>query len=204
MSNDSKITRVAGRGIVVRGNDIDTDRIIPARYLKEPTFSRMGDYPFFDERFDAAGKTKPHPFNDAKFKGASILFVNKNFGCGSSREHAPQALYRYGIHAVVGESFAAIFAGNCVMIGMPTVTVGEGEIEELMRLAESRPETSFALDIVGKKLTYGEKAIAVEIPETHRKALVDGSWDSTGMLRANLDKVRATATKLRYMSGFKA
>jgi 3-isopropylmalate/(R)-2-methylmalate dehydratase small subunit len=204
MSNDSKITHAAGRAIVVRGNDIDTDRIIPARYLKEPTFARMGDYPFFDERFDAGGKTKPHPFNDPKFKGASILFVNKNFGCGSSREHAPQALYRYGIHAVVGESFAAIFAGNCVMIGMPTVTVGEGEIEELMRLAESRPETSFALDIVGKKLTFGEKAIAVEIPETYRKALVDGSWDSTGMLRANLDKVRATATKLPYMSGFKA
>jgi 3-isopropylmalate/(R)-2-methylmalate dehydratase small subunit len=204
MSNESKIIRVAGSAIVVRGNDIDTDRIIPARYLKEPTFARMGDYPFFDERFDAAGKTRPHPFNDPKYKGASVLFVNKNFGCGSSREHAPQALYRFGIHAVVGESFAAIFAGNCVMIGMPTVTVGEREIEELMRLAESRPETTFALDIQAKKLTYGEKVIAVEIPETHRRALVDGSWDSTGMLRANLDKVKATAAKLPYMSGFKA
>ena len=199
-----KITEVKGRGVYVPGNDIDTDRIIPARYLKEPTFSRMGDYPFFDERFDAAGKTKPHPFNDPKFKGASLLFVNKNFGCGSSREHAPQALYRYGIHAVVGESFAAIFAGNCVMIGMPTVTVGESDIEELMRLAESRPETSFALDVQGRKLSYGEKSVAVDIPETYRKALVDGSWDSTGMLRANLDKVKATAAKLPYMSGFKA
>src|SRR5262249_49017486 len=156
---------------------IDTDRIIPARYLKEPTFQRMGDYPFFDERFDAAGKPKPHPFNDPKFKGASVLFVNKNFGCGSSREHAPQALYRFCIHPVVGESFAAIFAGNCVMIGMPTVTVGESDIEELMRLADSRPETSFALDLQAKKLTYGEKAIAVDLPETHRKALIDGSWD---------------------------
>ncbi|HTM07399.1 MAG TPA: 3-isopropylmalate dehydratase small subunit [Verrucomicrobiae bacterium] len=204
MSNHSKITRVAGSAIVVRGNDIDTDRIIPARYLKEPTFARMGDYPFFDERFDAAGKPRPHPFNDPKFKGASLLFVNKNFGCGSSREHAPQALFRFGIHAVVGESFAAIFAGNCVMIGMPTVTVGEGEIEELMRLTESRPETSFSLDIQAKKLTYGQKAISVEIPETYRKALVDGSWDSTGMLRANLDKVKATAAKLPYLSGFKA
>jgi len=200
----NRIAKVSGTGIVVRGNDIDTDRIIPARYLKEPTFARMGDYPFFDERFDAAGKTKPHPFNDPKFKGASLLFVNKNFGCGSSREHAPQALYRFGIHAVVGESFAAIFAGNCVMIGMPTVTVGEGEIEELMRLADSRPETSFALDVQGKKLTYGDKSIAVDLPETYRKALVDGSWDSTGMLRANLDKVKATAAKLPYMSGFKA
>ena len=203
MSNDSKIIRVAGSAIVVRGNDIDTDRIIPARYLKEPTFARMGDYPFFDERFDAAGKLKPHPFNDPKFKGASLLFVNKNFGCGSSREHAPQALYRFGIHAVVGESFAAIFAGNCVMIGMPTVTVGEREIEELMRLAESRPETSFALDVQAKKLSYDGKSIPVEIPETYRKALVEGSWDSTAMLRANLDQVKATAAKLPYMSAFK-
>ena len=204
MSNDSKITRVAGRAIVVRGNDIDTDRIIPARYLKEATFARMGDYPFFDERYEADGKLKPHPFNDPKFKGASVLFVNKNFGCGSSREHAPQALYRFGIHAVVGESFAAIFAGNCVMIGMPTVTVGEREIEELMRLADSKPETSFALDIQTKKLSYDGKSIAVDIPETHRKALVDGSWDSTGMLRGNLEKVKATAAKLPYMSGFRS
>ncbi|HEY1266871.1 MAG TPA: 3-isopropylmalate dehydratase small subunit [Candidatus Binatia bacterium] len=204
MGNESKITNVAGRAIIVRGNDIDTDRIIPARYLKEPTFSRMGNYPFFDERFDAAGKQKPHPFNDPKFKGASVLFVNKNFGCGSSREHAPQALYRFGIHAVVGESFAAIFAGNCVMIGMPTVTVGEREIEELMRRADSKPETSFALDIQAKKLSYDGKSIPVDIPETHRKALVDGSWDSTGMLRANLDKVKATAAKLPYMSGFRS
>src|ERR1051326_1159640 len=204
MSNDSKITRVAGRAIVVRGNDIDTDRIIPARYLKEATFARMGDYPFFDERFEAAGKLKPHPFNDPKFKGASVLFVNKTFGCGSSREHAPQALYRFGIHAVVGESFAAIFAGNCVMIGMPTVTVGEREIEELMRLADSKPETSFALDIQAKKLSYDGKSFAVDIPETYRKALVEGSWDSTGMLRANLEKVKATAAKLPYMSGFRS
>jgi 3-isopropylmalate/(R)-2-methylmalate dehydratase small subunit len=130
--------------------------------------------------------------------------VNKNFGCGSSREHAPQALYRFGIHAVVGESFAAIFAGNCVMIGMPTVTVGEREIQELMGLADSKPETSFALDIQAKKLSYGGKSILVDMPETYRKALVDGSWDSTGMLRANLDKVKATAAKLPYMSDFRS
>src|ERR1044072_7835368 len=204
MSEIVKITAICGTAVPIRGNDIDTDRIIPARYLKEVTFARMGDYPFFDERFDAQGKPNPHPFNDPKFKGASILFVNKNFGCGSSREHAPQALYRFGIHAVVGESFAAIFAGNCVMIGMPTVTVGEREIEELMRLADSKPETSFALDIQAKKLSYDGKSFAVDIPETYRKALVDGSWDSTGMLRANLEKVKATAAKLPYMSGFRS
>src|ERR1051325_1763354 len=179
MSDIVRITQVSGTAVPIRGNDIDTDRIIPARYLKEVTFARMGEYPFFDERFDSEGKKKPHPLNDPKYDGAAILFVNKNFGCGSSREHAPQALYRFGIHAIVGESFAAIFAGNCTIMGMPTVTVGEGEIEELMRLADSRPETSFALDVQGKKLTYGDKSIAVDLPETYRKALIDGSWDST-------------------------
>src|SRR4051812_16155637 len=203
MTNDAKIIRVAGRGLVVRGNDIDPDPIIPARYLIEPTFARMGDYPFFDERFDAGGKLKPHPFNDPKYHGASLLFVNKNFGCGSSREHAPQALYRFGLHAIVGESFAAIFAGNCVMLGMPAVTVGEREIEELMGLAESHPETSFALDLGAKTLSYAGKTVAIDIPESYRKALVDGSWDSTAMLRANMNKIKATAAKLPYMSDFK-
>ena len=202
MSNDSKIIRVAGRAVPTRGNDIDTDRIIPARYLKEATFARMGEYPFFDERFDAQGITKAHPFNDSKYKGASILFVNKNFGCGSSREHAPQALYRFGIHAIVGESFAAIFAGNCVMLGMPAVTVGAGEIEQLMRRVESEPATSFALDVENKTLSFGEQSFSVAMPESARKALIEGSWDSTAMLRANLDKTRTTAGRLPYMTGF--
>ena len=204
MSNESKNIRVAGRAIPVRGNDIDTDRIVPARYLKESTFARMGEYPFYDERFDAQGNLKPHPLNDASFKGASILLVNKNFGCGSSREHAPQALHRFGIHAIVGESFAGIFAGNCVMLGIPAVTVGERDIEELMRLAESDPQTHFALDIETKKLSYGAgKSAPVAIPETARQALLEGSWDSTAMLHANLDKVRNVAATLPYMTGFK-
>jgi 3-isopropylmalate/(R)-2-methylmalate dehydratase small subunit len=203
MSNESKIIRVAGRAVPVRGNDIDTDRIVPARYLKEATFARMGEYPFFDERFDAAGKPKPHPFNDDRFKGASILLVNKNFGCGSSREHAPQALHRFGIHAIVGESFAAIFAGNCVMLGIPAVTVGEREIEELMGLTESDPQARFTLDIEKKTLSYaGGKSLPVAIPETSRQALLEGSWDSTAMLRFNLSKVKAVAAKLPYMTGF--
>ena len=159
MNAVTKISKISGTAVPVRGNDIDTDRIIPARYLKEVTFARMGEYPFYDERFDAQGKSKPHPFNDPKYQGASILFVNKNFGCGSSREHAPQALYRFGIKAIVGESFAAIFAGNCVMLGFPAVTVGEREIEELIRSAESDPQIKFALDIEAKKLSYGTKSV---------------------------------------------
>jgi 3-isopropylmalate/(R)-2-methylmalate dehydratase small subunit len=202
MSLESKINKISGRAIPVRGNDIDTDRIIPARYLKEITFSRMGEFPFYDERFDSTGNKKPHPFNDAKYDGASILFVNKNFGCGSSREHAPQALYRFGIKAIVGESFAAIFAGNCVAIGLPTVTVDPQQIENLMRAVESSPQAVFAIDLEAKTLVFGETRIPIDIPESHRKALTEGTWDSTSMLLGNLDKVKRTASRLPYVAGF--
>jgi 3-isopropylmalate/(R)-2-methylmalate dehydratase small subunit len=204
VSNDAKVTRVVGRALPVRGNDIDTDRIIPARYLKEVTFARMGEYPFFDERFDASGKPKPHPFNDGRFKGASILFVNKNFGCGSSREHAPQALYRFGIRAIVGDSFAAIFAGNCVMMGLPCVVLSSPEIEELMRSVEKNPETVYSIDLEAKTLVYGNKQLPLQMPETSRNALITGSWDSTSLLHANMDKVKKVAAGLPYMSGFKS
>ena len=202
MSEIVKITKVAGTAVPIKGNDIDTDRIIPARYLKEATFARMGDYPFFDERFDAAGKKKDHPFNDSEYKGASILFVNKNFGCGSSREHAPQALYRFGIQAIVGESFAAIFAGNCTIMGVPTVTVSAKDMEQLMKSVEENPRTEYIVNLETKTLSYGNVKIAIDLPETYRKALTTGSWDSTGLLRANLEEVRRTASKLPYMSQF--
>ncbi|MBI4487607.1 MAG: 3-isopropylmalate dehydratase small subunit [Deltaproteobacteria bacterium] len=198
----TKITRISGTAIPVRGNDIDTDRIIPARYLKEITFARMGEYPFYDERFDAEGKPKPHPFNDPRYKGASILLVNKNFGCGSSREHAPQALFRFGIHAIVGESFAAIFAGNCVMMGVPTVTVSSAEMDELMKSVESNPQTAYSIDLELKMLTCGKRQVPFDLSESFRSALITGSWDSTSMLRANLDKVKKVAAKLPYMAGF--
>lgn len=203
MTVNTKVSCVSGRAVPVRGNDIDTDRIIPARYLKEVTFARMGEYPFFDERFDSSGQTKPHPFNDARFKGASLFFVNKNFGCGSSREHAPQALYRFGIHAIVGESFAAIFAGNCVMMGLPAVTVTSAEMEELMKSVEENPQTVYTVDLQAKLLCYGERKIRFDIPDSYRSALMTGSWDSTSMLRANLDKVKVVAAKLPYMTEFR-
>jgi len=197
-----KVTKVSGTAVAIRGNDIDTDRIIPARYLKEVTFARMGSYPFFDERFDAEGKQKPHPLNDVKYKGASILFVNKNFGCGSSREHAPQALYRFGIQAIVGESFAAIFAGNCTIMGVPAVTVSHEQVELMMKTVEQNPQTQFTVDIENKKITFGETQITTDLPETYRSALTSGSWDSTAMLRANLDQVKKTASRLPYMNSF--
>ena len=197
-----KVTRIRGTAVPIRGNDIDTDRIIPARYLKEPTFARMGEYPFFDERFDASGRRKDHPFNDPEYKGAGVLFVNKNFGCGSSREHAPQALYRFGIQAIVGESFAAIFAGNCTMMGMPAVTVSAKEMEQLMKSVEDNPRTQYTVDLESKTLSYGDCKIAIDLPETYRIALTTGSWDSTALLRANLEEVRKTAAQLPYISGF--
>jgi 3-isopropylmalate/(R)-2-methylmalate dehydratase small subunit len=202
MSDIVKITNVEGRAVTIRGNDIDTDRIIPARYLKEVSFARMGEYPFFDERFDASGNLKPHPLNDPKYQGASLLFVNKNFGCGSSREHAPQALYRWGINAIVGESFAAIFAGNCTMMGVPTVTVTPTDIENLMQAVENDSRITFSLDLQAKTVSFGEHKIAVDLPETYRSALTSGSWDSTAMLRANLSEVKKIAAKLPYMNNF--
>lgn len=202
MNGIIKITRVSGTGVPIHGNDIDTDRIIPARYLKEVSFARMGEYPFFDERFDSSGKKKDHPFNDPEYKGASILFVNKNFGCGSSREHAPQALSHFGIQAIVGESFAAIFAGNCTMMGLPTVTVAANEIDRLMKTVEQDPRTEYTVDLESKTLSYGDQNLSIDLPETYRTALTTGSWNSTAMLRANLDRVKETASKLPYINGF--
>jgi 3-isopropylmalate/(R)-2-methylmalate dehydratase small subunit len=202
MSEIVKVTKVSGTALPMRGNDIDTDRIIPARYLKEVSFARMGDYPFFDERFDAAGKKKDHVLNDPEYRGAAILFVNKNFGCGSSREHAPQALYRFGFKAIVGESFAAIFAGNCTIMGVPTVTVSAQEMDQLMKSVEDEPRTEYAIDLEAKTLTYGSSTIAIDLPETYRSALTSGSWDSTAMLRGNLEQVKKTAAKLPYIDNF--
>lgn len=202
MSDLVKIIKISGTAVPIRGNDIDTDRIIPARYLKEVTFARMGEYPFFDERFDASGRKKDHPFNDPEYSGASVLFVNKNFGCGSSREHAPQAIYRFGIKAIVGESFAAIFAGNCTMMGLPAVTAGASDIEQLMKSVEENPRTEYTVDLESKVLSYAGRRITIDLPETYRTALIMGSWDSTALLRANLDQVRRTAAKLPYTTGF--
>ena len=202
MSEIVKIIAISGTAVPIRGNDIDTDRIIPARYLKEPTFARMGDYPFFDERFDPSGKKKDHPLNDPEYRGASILFVNKNFGCGSSREHAPQALYRFGIKAIVGESFAAIFAGNCTMMGLPAVVVGAKEIDRLIKSVEENPRTEYSVDLQSKTISYGNQKLRFDMPETYRTALTQGYWDSTALLRANLDQVKRTAAKLPYMRGF--
>lgn len=196
----SSISRVAGTGIAVRGNDIDTDRIIPARFLRMITFEGLGEYAFEDDR-----KSNPdHPFNNDKYKGASILLANGNFGCGSSREHAPQALNRWGIEAIVSESFAEIFQGNCTAMGIPCVTASPADVAKFQDHVEANPTESMELDLTKKTLTSGDLSIPVTLPEGNRKSLLEGAWDATGMLLEGADAVKVTADSLPYVSGFEA
>ena len=192
------IEETSGTGIPVRGNDIDTDQIIPARYLKAITFDGLGEYAFYDQRF-RNGKATDHPFNDDRFRGASILVVNANFGCGSSREHAPQALARWGIDAVVGESFAEIFAGNCLALGMPTVTANEEEIRQLQDHVSEFPDTEISVDVAAETVSYGERTVEANVDTAQRTALVEGVWDTTALLKSNRETIHGTARSLPYV-----
>ncbi len=204
------VTRVVGTGIPVRGNDIDTDQIIPARFMKIITFDGLGQFAFFDQRFDSvapeeqrdgdgevAEVEKPHPFNDDRFEDASILVVNANFGCGSSREHAPQALARWGIDAIVGESFAEIFAGNCLALGIPTVVAEQDTVAAIQEWSDEHPDDPIQVDIENETVTYGERAVDVHVDTAH--ALVDGVWDTTALMTANSETVKETALSLPYI-----
>jgi 3-isopropylmalate/(R)-2-methylmalate dehydratase small subunit len=203
MSAKGRIIReIRGRAVAVRGNDIDTDRIIPARFMKAVTFDELGKYAFYDERFDASGKATEHPFNDPRFRGTSILLVNKNFGCGSSREHAAQSLLRNGVRAVVGESFAEIFAGNCTMIGIPTVQAAAKDLEKLMTAVEADSQLELYLDLVARSLKARGLEVSVEIPEARLQSFLAGSWDITGLLLDGLKEIQATAAKLPYLTRF--
>jgi 3-isopropylmalate/(R)-2-methylmalate dehydratase small subunit len=200
MSSDSVIQKVTGRGVAVPGDDIDTDRIMPARYLRCVTFEHIGPYTFYDERFDADGKEKPHPFNDPRHKGASILVVGKNFGCGSSREHAPQGILRWGIRAIVGESFAEIFAGNCAAIGLPALTATEANVRTLMDYVTQHPEGEMGVDLVGKRATFAGGHVPLDMRESARALFLQGTWDSSATLVSAMDRVRETAGRLPYLS----
>ena len=199
---DSAITRISGAGISVRGNDIDTDRIIPARFLKAITFDGIGEFAFQDVRFGEDGTATDHPFNDSHYRNASILLVNRNFGCGSSREHAPQALMRWGIKAIVGESFAEIFAGNCKTLGVPAVTVSESDISALMAQVEKSPGTTISLDLAAGSVSTAETTCNIQMPQAYLQALVGGTWDSTAILLQNTPAIRKTASNLPYVTHF--
>jgi len=204
MSHLVKITRVAGRPIPLRGNDIDTDRIIPARYLKAVTFDGLGAGAFYDERYDAEGNLKGHVMDEPRYqaKGTRIAVVNKNFGCGSSREHAPQAMLRWGIKALVGESFADIFFGNCVALGMPCVTASEADVASLLQSIEADPAHELAVDLAKLTADYRGHTIAVDMPAGIRNQLLEGTWDATRVLLEATPLVRQTAERLPYVRGF--
>ncbi len=196
--------RVEGRAIPMVGDDVDTDRIIPARYLREITFETLGQYAFYDERFDAEGKAKPHPMNDPRFKGGSILVVNRNFGCGSSREHAPQSLMRMGIAAFIGESFAEIFSGNCTALGLPAARVSHEDASVLQAMVEADPGVKVGIDLDSRRVMAGGKSFSFTMPEADRMSLTSGAWDTTAVLLSNAQAIKAAAKRIPYVGGWKA
>jgi len=185
----AKVTQVAGTAVYVPGQDIDTDRIIPARFMKCVTFDGLGEYAFYDVRKNADGSDKAHPLNDARFKGASILLSGANFGCGSSREHAPQALYRFGFRAVIAESFAEIFFGNCTTLGIPCVTASGQDIQVLANEIERNPKLEVTVDLVAQKVFFEDEEMPISVLATARDALTSGQWDPIAALLENKAKV---------------
>ena len=198
MSELRPIDRIAGTAIPLRGNNIDTDRIIPARYLKAITFDGLGEHAFEDDRASMAN----HPFANPAYAGASILIVNENFGSGSSREHAPQALKRWGIDACVGQSFSEIFLGNATTIGLPCATAAPGDIETLMATAEQSPDTPMVLSVDAQSIEASGRTAPLGMPAAVRDALLTGQWDATGLLLDRFDEVRRVADNLPYVDGF--
>lgn len=203
--NDLKRVVLKGRGIPVRGNDIDTDRIIPARFLKTVTFDGLGEHAFEDDRLGLQKAGKTHPFDDPRYSEARVLVVNKNFGCGSSREHAPQSIHRWGkgILVIVGESFAEIFYGNCQSLGVPCPVVSAERIEALMSAVEKEPHLEIVVDLENRKVSAGEFSCELTIFEGPRQAFLEGAWDSTASLLEGKDAIRKAAERLPYMNDFR-
>jgi len=190
--------RIAGRGIPLPGNDIDTDRIIPARFLKEVTFASMGEHVFEDAR-----KQNPeHPFNSPAYQGASVLVVGQNFGCGSSREHAPQALMRWGIGAIVGGSYGEIFFGNCAANGIPCLAIEAADVDWLLRSVEKNPREALDVDVERQEVRFLGRTIRARIPDGARNQLVSGAWNAMSVLLEAGDGIERTARALPYVSGF--
>jgi 3-isopropylmalate/(R)-2-methylmalate dehydratase small subunit len=190
--------QIVGRGISLPGNDIDTDRIIPARFLRSVTFEGLEAHVFADDRV----QSPDHPFNDDRYQGASILFVGLNFGCGSSREHAPEALRRWGIRGIVGGSFGEIFFGNCTALGIPCLLMDMGEVRSLMDAVARHPEREIALDVERQRVRFGDRVIPARVPESARHQLVTGTWNATGVLLEGGEAIERVAGSLPYIRGF--
>jgi 3-isopropylmalate/(R)-2-methylmalate dehydratase small subunit len=196
---EARVERVAGRACVLRGDDIDTDRIIPARFLRCVTFDGIGEHAFEDDRDQAKGD---HPLDDPRFRSASILVVGRNFGCGSSREHAPQALMRFGFRAFVGASFAEIFAGNCTALGLPCVTLAEHDLEALMDSVALDPAQEVVIDLAARTVRSRAGVAQAGLRDGVRKALLEGSWNATAVLIDAGAAIERSAERLPYVSGF--
>ena len=196
------ISLISGRAVPVVGNDIDTDRIIPARFLRCVTFDGLGEHAFEDDRkqLTAAGKT--HAFDDKRFTGAKVLVANSNFGCGSSREHAPQALAKWGIDAIVAVSYSEIFFGNCVAMGLPCLRVSVADSEAIQAAVAKDPAVQVAVDIDKLEVRAGGQTWKAQMGAGHRQQFLTGQWDATSELIAGLPQVRATAKKLPYVGSF--
>ena len=198
----SPVVRVSGTALVLPGDDIDTDRIMPARFLKAITFEGLEAHIFADDRKEAALRGQTHAFDDASRRQARVLVTGRNFGCGSSREHAPQALGRWGIRAVIGPSFAEIFFGNSVMIGLPCLTLSEADLAWLRDAVTQDAGTAIDLDLNAMTVTAAGRTASASMPASARQALTSGAWDGTGLLLENYDVVRNVAAKLPYIAGF--
>ena len=185
-----KITHINGKGVYVSGDDIDTDRIIPARYMKVVTFDGLGKFMFRDVRNTPSGEKTDHILNNPRYAEASIMVVDSNFGCGSSREHAPQAIRRAGFQAIIGESFAEIFYGNSLTLGMPCIEADKKYIEQLAAVLEQKPDTEIAVDLENERVTFGDKTIPVHIQPSAKDALVSGMWDPIAELLDNSGRHR--------------
>jgi len=189
------LREVRGAACVLRGDDIDTDRIIPARYLRCVVFDGLGEYAFEDDRLQAKGD---HPLDDARFAGANILIVGRNFGCGSSREHAPQALMRRGFRAFVGASFAEIFAGNCLALGLPCLTLAPADLARLMDSVSLDPKQTLVLDLEARSVEYRGGRLAAGLADGARRQLLEGTWNATAVLLEAGERIEQTAARLGY------
>jgi 3-isopropylmalate/(R)-2-methylmalate dehydratase small subunit len=196
----AKITKITGTSVYVPGSDIDTDRIIPARFMKCVTFDGLGEFLFYDMRHDESGAKKDHPLNDPRFAGASILLSNANFGCGSSREHAPQALAKHGIKAVVAESFAEIFFGNSTTLGMPCLSVSNADILALAKVIEAKPDTAVTVDVAAGTVTAGTLTVSASMKPGARESLINGEWDPIAQLLDGAEQTKKVAAALPYLS----
>ena len=195
------VKQVSGSGVFIPGADIDTDRIIPARFMKCVTFDGLGEFAFYDVRFDSeTGEKTNHPLNDERFKDASVLIAGVNFGCGSSREHAPQSLRKYGFNAVIAESFAEIFYGNSTTLAMPCVMASADDIAKLKAAIEAKPDTEITIDVENLKVsTCCDLEFSVKMPESARDALVSGRWDPIQELIDNDAAINERAKALHYV-----